>query len=273
MVDGYHLAATCADPGLGHLVIKWYEVYSKGNMVLSSPNSKDVVSDLPSRVTFLGEALEPVAKDLRQAMARKVRSSGHEFVTIDDVSRHMGVISQALTHLSPKFEDLMVNVMRNESAGMAEACRAAGRLEQVLSEFVDGYHEVKASHAGAETTEARNLLLGMYRHHIREICEWLEELVQAIANPVSAMKKRGIPLTANVELSVILTMTSPPEMDKLNDLAQRLQIKLAPVIEPAPTPAPRYEPPQSRGPGVLGTIGALAFGVGIHQAIWRHHRG
>ena len=163
----------------------------------------------------------------------------------------------------------MANVIRNENAGLADACRAAGRLEQVLSEFVDGYQEVKASHADPETSEGRALLLGVYRHHIGELCGWLEELVQVIADPVSAANKRGLPLTANVEISVTLNMTSPPEMTKLNHLAQRLKIKRAPVFESAP----RYEPPPSRGPGVLGTIGALAFGVGINQAIWRYHRG
>lgn len=238
-------------------------------MVLSSPHSNDAISELPSRVTFVGEALEPVAKNLRQAMLRKVKSSGHQFVMIDDLLRHLDVISRALTHLSPRFDDLMANVIRNESAGLTEVRQAVGRLEQVLSQFVDGYHQVKASHADPGTGEGRALLLGVYRHHIRELCGWLEELVQVIADPVSAAKKRGLPLTANVEISVALNMTSPPEMAKLNDLAQRLQIKRAPVIESAP----RYEPPPSRRPGVLGTVGALAFGVGINQAIWRYHRG
>lgn len=248
-------------------------LFYKASMIMVSPaaNSKDVVPDLPSRVTFLGEALAPVAKDLRRAMTRRVKSSGHEFVMIDDLLRHAGIIEMALNHLSPRFEDLMGNVMRSERAGLAETARAAGRLEQVLSEFVDGYHEVQASHAGAETSEARALLLGVYRHHIRELCEWLDELVRVIADPVSAAKKRGLPLTTNVEFSVALNMTSPPEMAKLNDLATRLQIRPAPVIESAP--AARYEPPQSRGPGVLGTIGALTFGIGITKAVWGRHRG
>lgn len=205
-------------------------------------------------------------------MTRKVKSSGHEFVTIDDLLHHMDVIQQALTHLSPRLDGLMANVMRNEKAGMAEAQRETGRLEQVLSEFVDGYHEAKASHADPETSEARTLLLGVYRHHIREICDWLDEFVHVVTNPVSAIEERGIPLAANVVCTVALNMTSPPQMAKLNDLATRLQIRPAPVIESAPEPATRYEPPQSRGPGVLGTIGALAFGMGINQAIWRHHR-
>jgi len=242
-------------------------------MVSPAPNPNEVVCELPSRVKFLGDALEPVARNLRQSIACKIKSVGHEFVTLDDLSRHMGVISQALTHLEPRLTDLIGSTIDDERASMADAYRAAGRLEQVLSEFVDGYHDVKASHAGPEARQARSLLLGVYRHHIRNICEWLDELVKAIADPASAIEQRRIPLAANVVCTVSLNMTSPPEMVKLNDLVTSLQMKPTPIIESESEPEPRYEPPQNRGPGVLGTLGALAFGVGINRAIWGRHRG
>jgi len=232
-------------------------------------NFEDVVYRLPSRVAFLGEALEPVAKSLHQAITRKVKPSGREFLIVDDLVRHMGVIHQALIHLSSRLDDLMGNLIQDESAGMAEAYRAAGRLELVLSEFVDGYHEVKSSHDGPESSEARKLLLGVYRHRIREICKWLDDLVQAITNPTSALEKRGITPTADIELTVVLKMTSPPEMAKLDALAKRLHIQVEPLAEAPPT----YEPPEPRRPGILGTIGALAFGIGISKAVFGRHHG
>ena len=161
-------------------------------MTLPAPNPKDVVCVLPPKVIFLGEALAPVARSVRQAMTRRVRSSGHEFETLADLSRHMGVIQQALTHLSPRLNGLMTEVIHNEGAGVADAGRAAGKLEQVLSEFLDGYLDAKACHAVAEATEARSLILGVYRHHIREICEWLEQLVAVIADPASASRSAAL---------------------------------------------------------------------------------
>jgi len=241
-------------------------------MDTSVPNFEDVVYKLPSRVTFLGEALEPVAKSLRQEIARKVKPSGHEFLIVDDLLLHMDVIHQALIHLSSRLDDLMGNLIQDESAGMAEAYRAAGRLEQVFSEFIDGYHEAKSSHDGPESSEARKLLLGVYRHHIREICKWLDDLVQTIANPASALEKRGITPTADTELTVVLKMTSPPEMAKLDALAKRLHIQVEPLAEAPPTYEPR-EPPEPRGPGILGTIGGLAFGIGISKAVFGRQHG
>ena len=233
------------------------------------PNPEEVVCVLPSQVIFLGKALAPVARGARQAMTRRLRSSGHEFVTLEDLSHHMGVIQQALTHLSLRIDGLMTDVVHKVGAGAVEAGRAAGRLEQVLSEFVDGYLDAKASHAGLEASDARSLTLGVYRHHIREICEWLEELVEAIANPASAIQKRGIAAAANVELTVALNMTSPPEMAKLDAVAKRL----IPPPETYSEPSPRVEQRETSRPGILGTIGALAFGIGITKAVLGRNHG
>jgi hypothetical protein len=239
--------------------------------IVQNPN--DVVCELPSQVICLGEALSPVIKTVRLEMTRKVRSSGLEFEAIADLSSHMGVITSALTHFSPRIEGLMKDVIRNEAAGLAEANRAAGRLEQVLSEFVEGYQTAKAAHAvDTDSREARSLLLGVYRHHVRVICDWLDDLVHAINNPIAALDKQAIPVTSNVMLTIALNMTSPPEMAKLDALAKRLRQKSEPSIEAVPTQPPR-EAPINNGPGILGTIGALAFGVGLTNAVFgRHNR-
>ncbi len=181
-----------------------------------SPSQGEVVCVLPSRLAILGEALEPVAKELRHAMTRRTTPSSRDLVVPDDLARHMGIIHQALMHLQPKVDALMSNVVNDENAGMAQAYREAGRLAQVLSEFVDGYHDAKAASTSPDTKVGKDLLLGVYRHHIREIGEWLEEFVQVLADPLSAMQRRGIPIAANVELSVALNMSSPPEMAKLD---------------------------------------------------------
>ena len=237
-------------------------------MASPAPNPNELDCALPSQVIALGEALAPVARSARQAMTRRVRSSGHEFATLEGLTHHTGVIQQALTHLSPRIDCLRTDVIRKEGAGAVDVGRATGRLEQVLSEFVDGYLEAKASHAGPNASEARSLILGVYRHHIREICEWLEELVEVIANPASAMQKRGIAAAANVELTVALNMTSPPAMAKLDALAKSLLAPTESCIEPSP----KLEQRETSGPGIFETIGALAFGIGVTKAVfWRNH--
>lgn len=231
-------------------------------------DTDDLVCTLPTRVVYLGEALKPVADKLHQAMMRRVRPDSREFETMADMSRHMGLLEQALTHLSAKLEDLTDNVFQNEIADMTDAYRAAGRLEQVLSEFVDGYHEVQSMSGGPESGEARKLLLGVYRHHIRDISVWLDELVHTIANPAQAIKTGGIIPTPHTMLSVNLNMTRPPEMAQLEALVKELQIP----PESSEEQPPADDPPQAQSPGLLNSLGALVFGLGVSQAVLgRHH--
>lgn len=198
--------------------------------IVQNPN--DVVCELPSQVICLGQALPPVIKTVRLAMIRKVRSSGLEFEAIADLSSHMGLITNALSHFSPQIEGLMADVIRNEDAGLAEASRAAGRLEQVLSEFVEGYQTAKATHAvDTDSREARSLLLGVYRHHVRVICDWMDDLVHAINNPMAALEKQLTPVTHNVVLTIALNMTSPPEMAKLDELAKRMRERSEALVD------------------------------------------
>ena len=122
-------------------------------MTAAVPTSSELTCVLPPQLYALGEALAPVAKAARQALVRRVRSSGQDFVTLDSLSRHMGGIEHALSRLNPRLEGLMSEVIRKEGVGPLEVGRSADRLGQVLSELVDGYLDAKAwSHRSGHST-------------------------------------------------------------------------------------------------------------------------
>lgn len=232
---------------------------------MSSPvPSPNVNYVFPTQVILLGEALVSVAIGARKALKCKAHSSGHEFVTLQDLSRHIRVIQHTLTRLSSRLDGLMTNVICNESAGAIEAGRAAGRFEQVLSELVDGYLDVKSSHASPDSSEARTLVLGVYRHYIREICEWLEELVAVIAQPAAAIQQRGLDVATGTELTIELNITIPPEMAKLDALAKRFLYPPSANSESARFFEQRCE---SRPVGLLHIFGALAFGISVTSSV------
>jgi hypothetical protein len=181
----------------------------------------------------------------------------------------MGEIEHALSRLTPRLEGLMSEVIRKEGVGHLEVGRSAGRLEQVISELIDGYLDAKSSHASAENIEAHALILGVYRHHILNICDWLDDLVATISNPAAVLRRRGIEPSSDVVLTVPLNMTSPPEMAKLSALVGTLQ----PQPEERVESSIRSQQTRDDGPGVLGTIGALAFGLGLSQAVFGRKHG
>jgi hypothetical protein len=223
------------------------------------PKKSGVICQVPTQVTLLGEALKPGAINLHEALALKESAIGPEFDTLNDVRLHMGIIGQALMHLDPRLDDLMKSVIQNDRATALDAGRAAGRLEQVLSEFVNGYQMALASKPRHESREARDLLFGVYRHHISELSRWLDKLVMAIAEPLATLKEQHIQLEANVVLPVTLNLTSPPQMARLHEIALEFQSETA------------YQAPiqdQPTRPGPVATLGALAFGLGVANAVW-----
>ena len=108
------------------------------------------------------------------------------------------------------------------------------------------------------------MLLGVYRRHVNEICIWLEELAGVAADPALAVQKRGVSKAGNIEITVTLKLTIPPEMKKLEELTRSLFAE--PKAEPQAIPAQNSR--EANRPGILGTLGALAFGIGISKAIF-----
>ena len=240
-------------------------------MISPAQNPEETSFALPARLTLLGQAVGPIARAARRSLARRVRPSGCEFVLLEDATRHMGVIQAALEHLSPRLDGLMANVVNNENATALEVGREAGRLEQVLSEFVDGFLEVKASHAGPDSSPARTLVMGVYRHHARSVCRWLEEMSWVTSNPEAAIRQRGLAGSADVVFTINLNMTAPPQRAALHTLSRQLRESLE--AQNMLPPQPMDPPEPTRAPGVLETLGALAFGVGFTKAVLGRRRG
>lgn len=235
------------------------------SMTSPAPAPQDTAFVVPERLTLLGQAVGPVARAARQSLVRKVLPSGCEFVLLEDAIRHMGVIQAALEHLSLRLDGLMTNVVSNDKATSLEVGREAGRLEQVLSEFVDGFLEVKASHADPNSSHARTLVMGVYRHHARSVCRWLEEMSWVMCNPEAAIRQRGLAGSTDVVFTINLNMTTPPQMAALHALSRQLRES----FEAQNTwPPQQMDPPEAiRATGVLETIGALAFGLGFTKAV------
>lgn len=233
------------------------------------PPTPDVVFEVPQRVLYLAEALAPVARSVRRALVRKAISSDCEFEALQGIQAHMAVITHALSQLQARVDGLMTDVIHNEKAGALDAGRSAGRLEQVLFELVDGYLDAKACAAVGESVQARSLILAVYRHHILAICKWLDAFVKAITLPATTPKKQQRKNAAgDITVTLVLSMSVPPEMAQLKLLAARL------LQEPdgEANLVDRQPAGRRQAVGFLDRVGALAFGLGVtHAALSRDH--
>ena len=115
------------------------------------------------------------------------------------------------------------------------------------------YREVLALNPYGRDTQARDLLAGVYRHTLVEIRDWLEDLVETLADPIAVVRRRGLPTTGYVELPLTLTLTAAPELASLSHW----------VGSNAGGAARRQS-----GLGFWGTVGALILGWGIGEALF-----
>ena len=94
---------------------------------------------------------------------------------------------------------------------------------------------------------------------------WLRDVVEAIEDPLTAIKRRGLPTRDKAELFFLLTLTGPPELEQLNRWAAheaRGDGALESLYEVEKTyPAPPAD--KRAGLGFWGVVGATVLGFGI----------
>jgi hypothetical protein len=211
---------------------------------------------LPSRLVCLGEAMAPVLGKLDAALSEKSQPTVPVGSIVDVIKEGLAALGGAMPRLSVQVNGLMTDVAANESASDQEVFRAVGRFDGVLDEIISDYRKVCRQSAYGSDEEACELLAGTYRHSMREIQIWLQDLVHTLADPIAALHRKGLPTTGSIEIPLTLTLTSAPELTGLQRWGERHSL-----YTPSPTPT-------SQGLGFWGTVGAIAFGWGIGEALF-----
>lgn len=218
---------------------------------------------LPHRLTLLGEAMRPLALKVNSQIDMPAHQTSAVLGIADIVSHHLDELQSIVHRLTNRINSLMTDVVSNGEASDAEVYRAAGRFEVFLDDLLAGYHDVRALDAYGADAEARDLLAGVYRHSLVEVRDWLEELVETLADPMSTVKKRGLPTSGYVELPLTLTLTAAPQLAGLSRWAERESVSLSGSQTSVP-----YQAPRKSGLGFLGAVGAVALGWGIGEALF-----
>jgi hypothetical protein len=211
---------------------------------------------LPPRLVCLGEAMAPVLEKLDAALAEQALPTVRFGSIVDVIRGGLDAIGRSMPRLSDQVNRLMTDVAANENASDRDVYRAVGRFEGVLDEIISDYQAVSRQSAYGSDEEACELLAGTYRHSMREIQIWMQDLVDTLADPISALHRKGLPTTGSIEIPLTLTLTLAPELTGLERWGERHSL-----YTPSPTPT-------NQGLGFWGTVGAIALGWGIGEALF-----
>ena len=217
---------------------------------------------LPDRVVLWGQAIRPLCDSLSKALQQTPSPSGEPFQGLEDVCRHFESYTRGLSDLGEMLTAINTSVLGSEQASDADVYRTAGRLEQALQQLIRPYREIGSSAPQPDFPEFQPLILGVFRHTLTEIHDWLQRMVEDIQDPASACERRGLQVTEGMVLSIDLNLTSPPEMESLQQTADSLRSAAEEAAEDLSIPPPTSTPLAPR-PGLLAHLGALVFGLAV----------
>lgn len=172
---------------------------------------------LPPHVTLLGEALRPLLHKVEGRLGKPVRLIGPEKSFLDEGQHALHQLSDFVERLGSEVNRVLNEVVSAADLPEAKVHRAAGRFEMVLDELLDGYCELRVLRPYPAHKRGYELLLEVYRHVLAQIQEWLLDVVECLADPMAALKKKGLPTSGEIQLNLSLTFTSPPEQGELLD--------------------------------------------------------
>ena len=199
---------------------------------------------LPPRIITLGSAVRPLLSKLE---ARMTDTPTHRTVAkyhmVDAVSDQLGELAGTTSGLVTK-----VNVLGDVLSTVGtdvEIHRVVRGLEVYLDDLLAQRFEVLRWRAVGPDARALDLLAGVYRHLLTEIRDWLDELGETIADPLAAVKRRGLPESGEVDLHM-LALTEAPQLAALHRWVER-----------------NHRSAGKSNPGFLGTVGAVVVGIAI----------
>ncbi len=175
---------------------------------------------LPPRVVRMGEALRPLLSKLKERTGAPAVGEAAEPVTMEFLSHRLGAANRALARLEAAIKAMMTDVIAKEGADDTDVYRAVARLESRIDDLIDDGADLRCRAEG-EFLEGARLLGNVYDCFLGRIEDWLEDLVESIADPLAAAERKGLPTSGDIKLSCKLNMDAPQQFAELQDWVDR----------------------------------------------------
>ena len=241
---------------------------------------------LAPRLRWLREALAPVLRKLEAALAEPRLPTAPVYSMRDAVTEGQNAINVSRVRLKDAVNGLMNSVFEREEVSDRDVYQAVWRFEVVLDVLIERYLKIcRYCAKGSRDEEASALLMGMFRHSMREVRDWLQELLDTLTNPRAALLRKGLPTTGRVRITLTLALRTAPEAERLQQWMEEgtkpCLVTPAPAPIPVSSPAwrdvpaylaypprPRLMPAQRRGVDFFDLILASTIGWGIGNALF-----
>ncbi len=93
-------------------------------------------------------------------------------------------------------------VVMNRHITRARMQREIDRLDGLLDGLLTQYLHVSRQIVPPEGKQGQRLLLSLMRHILTKMQNWLNDIVETLEDPLAACRKRGLPTTGHVEITL-----------------------------------------------------------------------
>ncbi|MDE2813418.1 MAG: hypothetical protein OXM01_10350, partial [Gemmatimonadota bacterium] len=104
--------------------------------------------------------------------------------------------------------------------------RAVLRLQVRIEQLLESYDELRRLDADADDSGGLRLLTDIYRDTLGQVQRWLDDIVGALDGAQAALSSREASRGQDLDLTVTLTLTAPPQVDELTDWMKRRAMAL-----------------------------------------------
>jgi hypothetical protein len=210
------------------------------------------------KLTAMAEALRPMCLKLTKEIDAPAPPTVSEPDMLPIVQKRLIELDNNVSCLADELNKLFAGIVQFDAT--IDVRRPTGVFEAFLNHLIFDYRAICSLKAHGKEVVARDLLVKVYRHTLVEIRDWLQEFVEAVKDPLAASKKRGLPMSGQVDFRLTLTLTDAPELSKLSRWVDRQP--------PRWTEEDQLQPEPATGQSFFGTVFAAALGWGIGHALF-----
>ena len=171
---------------------------------------------LHPHVTLLGEALRPLPAQIDAALHTPTPPKEPEISFVTAAQVGLARLDEGVERMASEVNALG-HIVTAADAPAADVHRAAGRIEAVLEDQLRLHAALYHLRREPAYAHGQELLLAAYRNTLIQIRDWLQEIVDTLADPMAALERRGLPTSGNVELQLSLELTAPKELGQFRE--------------------------------------------------------
>lgn len=183
---------------------------------------------IPRPLVVLREEFKTMSESLNSRMGAIPDKSDLEVDVLDLSGEHVTKLSEHVHSFCEQIADGLGTITYESDDHFQ---RIVSRLKKELNGILDGYDDVLSTTPHPDDFEGWKLLVGIYEDTLRQIRDWLSDVLEFLKDPIAGVQKRQNLADGNGHVNLLLEMRAPKQMHDLIAWLERIGEEILMDIE------------------------------------------